>query len=290
MLLTGPATRFSAESRGNLEVAERLGVPVHRRPSQAQLRRTLRGAEVVIDALFGTGFRGAPRPAAATLIESINAAGRPVVALDIPSGVDASDGTVAGAAVAAELTVAFHGPKLGLIVAPGSGLCRCRGRGRHRHPAAAGVTHLVGAGHALADRPGTPQAPWDVEVRGRIGAGGGRIRRHVGGAAAGGACGAAGGGGHRLGGGAGIGGRSGRRRAARADGARPSRRSRAGRPGGGAGGRPRPGPQRRGAGNGSPPRAAAPWPAGDRCRRAVRARRQARHDGAAADACRADAA
>ena len=122
VLLTGPATRFSAESRGNLEVAERLGVPVHRRPSQAQLRRTLRGADVVIDALFGTGFRGAPRPAAATLIESINAAGRPVVALDIPSGVDASDGTVAGAAVAAELTVAFHGPKLGLIVAPGSGV------------------------------------------------------------------------------------------------------------------------------------------------------------------------
>ena len=122
VLLTGPATRLSAESRGNLEVAERLRVPVHRRPSQAQLRRTLRGAEVVIDALFGTGFRGAPRPTAATLIESINAAGRPVVALDIPSGVDASDGTVAGAAVGAELTVAFHGPKLGLIVAPGSGL------------------------------------------------------------------------------------------------------------------------------------------------------------------------
>ena len=43
-----------------------------------------------------------------------------MVALDIPSGVDASDGTVAGAAVAAELTIAFHGPKLGLIVAPGS--------------------------------------------------------------------------------------------------------------------------------------------------------------------------
>ena len=124
VLLTGPATRLSPESRGNLEVAERLGVPVHRRPSQAQLRRTLRGAEVVIDALFGTGFRGAPRPAAATLIDSIRVAGRPVVALDIPSGVDASDGTVAGAAVAAELTVAFHGPKLGLIVAPG---CRHAG-------------------------------------------------------------------------------------------------------------------------------------------------------------------
>jgi ADP-dependent NAD(P)H-hydrate dehydratase / NAD(P)H-hydrate epimerase len=124
LLLTGPATGLSPESRGHLEVAERLGVPVQRRPSQAQLRRRLRGAEVVIDALFGTGFRGAPRSAATALIESINAAGRPVVALDIPSGVDASDGTVAGAAVVAELTVAFHGPKLGLIVAPG---CRHAG-------------------------------------------------------------------------------------------------------------------------------------------------------------------
>jgi NAD(P)H-hydrate epimerase len=43
-----------------------------------------------------------------------------VAALDVPSGVDASDGTVAGAAVTARLTIAFHGPKLGLVVAPGS--------------------------------------------------------------------------------------------------------------------------------------------------------------------------
>src|SRR5207247_3470189 len=45
--------------------------------------------DLIIDALFGTGFQGEPRPEAAALIERINAAGVPVVAVDLPSGVDA---------------------------------------------------------------------------------------------------------------------------------------------------------------------------------------------------------
>jgi len=75
--------------------------------------------DVVVDALFGTGFRAAPRPEAAELIARINAAPAPVLAVDLPSGVDASTGEVAGAAVDAELTVTFHAPKVGLAVAPG---------------------------------------------------------------------------------------------------------------------------------------------------------------------------
>ena len=75
---------------------------------------------VVVDALFGTGFSGAPRADAAALIEAVNALGVPVVAVDVPSGVDASTGEVAGAAVEAALTVTFHGEKVGLRVAPGS--------------------------------------------------------------------------------------------------------------------------------------------------------------------------
>jgi ADP-dependent NAD(P)H-hydrate dehydratase / NAD(P)H-hydrate epimerase len=120
LLLPGPATRLSDDARGNLEIARRLGVPVLRRPAQQALRRALRGSEVVVDALFGTGFAGPPRAGATALIEAINAAGRPVVALDVPSGVNAADGTVAGAAVRADVTIAFHGPKLGLVVSPGS--------------------------------------------------------------------------------------------------------------------------------------------------------------------------
>jgi ADP-dependent NAD(P)H-hydrate dehydratase / NAD(P)H-hydrate epimerase len=75
--------------------------------------------DLVIDALFGTGFRGEPRPDAAEQIDRINNAGAPVVAVDLPSGVDASTGEVAGAAVRADATVTMHGLKVGLVVAPG---------------------------------------------------------------------------------------------------------------------------------------------------------------------------
>lgn len=77
------------------------------------------GYDVVVDALFGTGFHGDPRPEAAELIARINAAAAPVVSVDVPSGVDASTGEIAGAAVEADLTVTFHAPKVGLVVAPG---------------------------------------------------------------------------------------------------------------------------------------------------------------------------
>ena len=79
----------------------------------------LDGYDVVVDALFGTGFHGEPRAEAAGLIDRINEAPVPVVAVDLPSGVDASTGEVAGAAVAADLTITFHAPKVGLVVAPG---------------------------------------------------------------------------------------------------------------------------------------------------------------------------
>jgi len=75
--------------------------------------------DVIVDALFGTGFSGEPRADAAALIEAMNAASAPVFAIDLPSGVDASTGEVAGAAVRADATVTFHGTKVGLAVAPG---------------------------------------------------------------------------------------------------------------------------------------------------------------------------
>ena len=75
--------------------------------------------DVIVDALLGTGMKGAPRDETAALIEQINGAGVPVVAVDIPSGVDASTGEAAGAAVRADVTVTMHGRKVGLAVAPG---------------------------------------------------------------------------------------------------------------------------------------------------------------------------
>src|SRR5256886_12705304 len=85
----------------------------------AQVADDVDGADVIVDALFGTGFHGEPREDAARRIEAINAAGAPVVAVDLPSGVDASTGEVAGACVDAHVTRTMHGRKVGLEVAPG---------------------------------------------------------------------------------------------------------------------------------------------------------------------------
>ncbi|MDX6669676.1 MAG: ADP-dependent NAD(P)H-hydrate dehydratase / NAD(P)H-hydrate epimerase [Solirubrobacteraceae bacterium] len=79
----------------------------------------LDGAAVVIDALLGTGFSGAPRGAVAEAIRVIDESGVPVVAADVPSGVDASTGAVEGVAVRAAATATFHLPKVGLYVSPG---------------------------------------------------------------------------------------------------------------------------------------------------------------------------
>ena len=80
----------------------------------------LGGSGVVVDALLGTGFTGEPHEAAAGAIAAINACDATVVACDVPSGVDASTGEVAGEAVRAAVTATFHGPKVGLYVVPGA--------------------------------------------------------------------------------------------------------------------------------------------------------------------------
>ena len=81
--------------------------------------RELGSPDVIVDALFGTGFSGAPRADAAALIEQMGSAGAPIVSIDIASGVNASSGEVAGPAVTATLTVTFYARKIGHVVAPG---------------------------------------------------------------------------------------------------------------------------------------------------------------------------
>jgi NAD(P)H-hydrate epimerase len=75
--------------------------------------------DVIVDALLGIGLRDAPREDAARMIELVNASGRPVVAVDVPSGVNASTGEVPGAAVRATMTVTFGAAKVGLAISPG---------------------------------------------------------------------------------------------------------------------------------------------------------------------------
>lgn len=81
--------------------------------------QVFREAEVLVDGLLGTGAQGPPREAMADVIRALNAAGRPVVALDGPSGVDLTTGATPGDAVRADTTVCFGAPKRGLLLFPG---------------------------------------------------------------------------------------------------------------------------------------------------------------------------
>jgi len=80
----------------------------------------LAGSGAIVDALLGTGFEGTVREPLAGVITAINAADAPVVAADVPSGVNAATGEVEGPAIRAEVTTTNHAPKIGLYVAPGA--------------------------------------------------------------------------------------------------------------------------------------------------------------------------
>ena len=81
----------------------------------------LSGSDVIVDGLLGIGLpSAAPRPETLAVIRAINAAQRPVLALDIPSGVDADSGAVHEEAVRAEITLSFVGFKSGLFLGAGA--------------------------------------------------------------------------------------------------------------------------------------------------------------------------
>lgn len=102
-------------------VARLSEVAVRLRPfTPALAARELDRADVAVDALFGTGFRGIPEDDAADAIELLNRSEVPLVAVDIPSGVEGSTGTVAGEAVWAAVTVTFGALKPGLVLLPGA--------------------------------------------------------------------------------------------------------------------------------------------------------------------------
>lgn len=83
----------------------------------------LQTAAVILDGVLGTGSSGAPRAEAAELIACINEAMRPVIAADVPSGIDATSGAVHEPHVNAVATVSFGFPKTGLLKHPGRGSC-----------------------------------------------------------------------------------------------------------------------------------------------------------------------
>ncbi|HET7467564.1 MAG TPA: NAD(P)H-hydrate epimerase [Candidatus Dormibacteraeota bacterium] len=95
-----------------LAALEAIGVTVGDRPALA-------GADVVLDGIFGTGLNRAPEGRFAEWIEAINASGLRVVAIDVPSGLDADSGVAYAPTVHADATITFTLPKSGLLKADG---------------------------------------------------------------------------------------------------------------------------------------------------------------------------
>jgi NAD(P)H-hydrate epimerase len=126
--LVGRAGDVQGDARVNLEALRRAGESVTEAPDTGgsaadRLRAELGAADVIVDALLGTGVRGPATGAIAAAIEAINAAGaggRSVCALDLPSGLPSDGEGAAGPVVRARVTVTFGLPKLGLVLPGGA--------------------------------------------------------------------------------------------------------------------------------------------------------------------------
>lgn len=118
VLLVEAESKIRRDSKVYLNVLHKLGISVERVNVTAWSKQFVE-IDLVVDAMLGTGVSGAPKPSYEAAIRAIDISGVPVVSLDMPSGVDASTGSVEGCAVRADLTVTFHAPKIGLTIAPG---------------------------------------------------------------------------------------------------------------------------------------------------------------------------
>ncbi len=110
--------RIKGDALQNLQVYERLGGRVVDVSSSDQLAE-LPPADLIVDAIMGTGLHGAVKGIYADAINAINEHDAPVLAVDIPSGVNGATGAVEGPVVFADVTATFGGLKAGLVLAPG---------------------------------------------------------------------------------------------------------------------------------------------------------------------------
>jgi len=116
-LMIGDASLLQGAANEHLELMRGATVP-----TEGFDAALLDGCDVVVDALFGTGFKGRAAGEAAEAIEAINASDAAIVAVDIPSGVAGATGAVDGPAVAADTTVVMGAEKIGTAVGAGASL------------------------------------------------------------------------------------------------------------------------------------------------------------------------
>jgi hydroxyethylthiazole kinase-like uncharacterized protein yjeF len=119
--LVGQGTDVKGDARLNLEILINLGVDVVEIRDAAgwELHGTdVLGSDVIVDALFGTGLNAPLSGLTETIVDDLNASARPVVAVDLPSGLSADGPDVVGPAVHATMTVTLGAPKLPLVLPP----------------------------------------------------------------------------------------------------------------------------------------------------------------------------
>ena len=122
VLLTGPVAHLSGEPAIFATLLQRLGIGITDVSAAHALDAApswFEACALIIDAILGIGLRDAVREPAAALIRLINASGKPVIAADVPSGLDADSGSVRGVAVRATTTVTFGLPKRGCFMNEG---------------------------------------------------------------------------------------------------------------------------------------------------------------------------
>jgi NAD(P)H-hydrate epimerase len=120
--LIGDRTGLSGDALFNMELLERIDVNItvlNDKNGLERLSADMSVSDLVLDGLFGTGLCRDVTGFPAAVIEAVNSSGKPVLSIDIPSGIDGRDGRIRGACIRADATVTFCLPKLGLVLNPG---------------------------------------------------------------------------------------------------------------------------------------------------------------------------
>ncbi len=114
---------FKGPAKLAFDILSHMPVPIKKVAGLDEIKKTLNHCDVVIDGIFGTGLTREVKGLHAEVIETINTCGKPVVSIDIPSGVHGDTGDIMGCAVNASLTVTFGLPKAGNLLYPGFQNC-----------------------------------------------------------------------------------------------------------------------------------------------------------------------
>lgn len=122
VMVLGDPARYGGAAAVNYAAAQALGLPITQVTEAAAITRALETCDGVVDGLLGTGLARPVEGLYAAAIEGVNTAGKPVVSIDIPSGVNGDTGQVMGVVVRADYTVTFGLPKFGNLIYPGAGL------------------------------------------------------------------------------------------------------------------------------------------------------------------------